>query len=216
MQIHILDLQGFEANIEVEPDTPLKYILDKVSSDYQYDISNLSVFHFGALLRQEDKITSELLKDDNILVLLNQNVFKPKSYSSVDYSYHFQSSRFKEYFSEAKNVDSLCPKLNETEKKPKNNDDCYETSFYNKIQNMIDPKHAISPSEEKPNNTENTSDLQMPAAFHDLLNHYTPDQRESLRRLVSQFHDIRFVADVFENCDRDEEAAFATLSELLI
>ena len=214
MQIHILDLQGFEANIEAEPDTPLKDILDKVSSNYQYDISNLSVFHFGALLRQEDKITPELLKDDNILVLLNQNVFKPKSYSSVDYSYHFQSSRFKEYFSEAKSVDSLCPKLNETEKKPKNNDDCYDNSLYNIIQNMIDPKYAISPNEENPNNTENTSDLQMPDVFRNLLSHYTPDQRESIRRLVSQFHDIRVVADVFENCDRDEDVAFEALSAI--
>ena len=108
MQIHVLDLQEFDQVIEISEGISIKDFLTEVTDKYNYNASTCSVFHFGQKLDPNFHLTSDMLKDDNILVLLNHSIVNEKSYPTVDNAYRFQSSRFRNYYFEPKNISELC------------------------------------------------------------------------------------------------------------
>lgn len=213
MQIHVLDLQDFDQIIETDTDIILNDLLKQINEKFQYDTSSCTVYHFGQKLEPNFHLTSDFLKDDNILVLLNNLIVKEKSYPKVDNAYRFQKSRFRNYFFEPVNTNELCPKLENLKQKDQSNQNSFENSFYNNIQIQLNPNLAILPHETtQPKIQSYEMELNLLDLSPDLLSRYSPEQVQSLCRILETGHNPRLVFRIFDMVHQDEEQCLRLLN----
>lgn len=218
MQIHVLDLQDFDQIIEVEPEVSIGDLLKQINEKYQYDTSSCYIYHFGQKLDPGFHLTPEFLKDDNILVLLNQLIVKEKSYPKVDNAYRFQQSRFKKYYLDLKTTGQICPKLdNAKSNTQQTNQDSFENSIYNNFQAQLNPELVILPQQE----TTNTDSHGAYEFFRnnrvfdqDILDRYTYEEVQSIYRLLETGHNPNIILRVFDQALHDEERSFQILNQI--
>lgn len=218
MQIHILDLQDFDQMIETESDICIRDLLNQISEKYQYDTSTCNIYHFGQKLDPSFHLTPEFLKDNNILVLLNQLIVKEKSYPKVDNAFRFQTSRFKKYYSELRTTGQICPKLDSVKMNSQSFDqDSFENSIYNNFQTQLNPELAILPQQE-PAQTDSQGSYEFfrnnQAFDPESLNRYTPEQVQSLYRLFETGHNPYLILHFFDMANQNEERCLSLLSSL--
>lgn len=216
MQIHVVDLQDFDQVIETDPDIIIADLLKQINEKYKYDTSSCSIYHFGQQLELGFHLTPEFLNDDNVLVLLNHLIVKEKSYPKVNNAYRFQTSRFKNYFIELKNTGQLCPKLDTIRMNILNTDkNSFENSIYNNFQIQLNPDLAILPSSQSTkSDTHGAYEFYRNSQAFDpeALDRFTPEQVESLYRLLETGHNPNLILHTFGLANYDEERTLMILN----
>lgn len=219
MLIHVSDCQSFDQNIEVAPQCTIHSLLEQIMQQYKYDTTLCSVFQNGRELEFGEKITPELIKDDNTLVLFNQLFFKEKSYPSADQSINFPSTRFQNHFFDY-NINKI-----EVDSNPQNQGSSnHDESYYNYLQNQVYPEFPMMQEhddlddlanvENKDSNTENDYNRRRESVDIESLADLDQSEQEAVDRLCSLGFDRLFVIQIFMACDRNEEAALELLRSM--
>ena len=218
MLIHISDCQSFDQNIEITPPCTVHSLLEQIMAKYKYDTTLCSVFQNGKELEFGVKITPELIKNDNTLILFNQLFFKEKTYSNVDQTFNFRQTRFQNHYIDL-NINKINANINSLNSFNNSN---IQQSYYNYLQSQIYPEFTISQEHEEQNESENNKNDDNSNDDNDnnesddieSLVDLDPSEQEAVDRLCSLGFDRLFVIQIFMACDRNEEAALNLLQSM--
>lgn len=215
MNIHISDCHSFDQNIVISPPCTVHSLLEQIMNQFKYDTTLCSVFQNGKELEFGVKITPDLIKNDNTLILFNQLFFKEKSYTNADQTFNFRPTHFQNQF-----FDSNLTKKN-INKDTENHNNDIKQSYFNYLQNRIYPDFLISQEQEEPNETEdnkneNSDNNDNDNESNDIesLADLDASEQEAVDRLCSLGFERLFVIQIFMACDRNEEAALELLRSM--
>lgn len=220
MLIHISDCQSFDQNIVIQSPCTVHSLLEQIMEQFKYDTTLCSVFQNGKELEFGVKITPELIKNDNTLVLFNQLFFKEKSYTNADQTFNFRPTRFQNHFFES-NFNKINIDVNSKNTNNSNTD--FQHTYLNYLQNQIYPEFTISQEqdeinepEENNSNDKNNNDNDDDNEQNDIesLADLDPSEQEAVDRLCSLGFERSFVIQIYMACDRNEEAAIELLRSM--
>ena len=95
-EIVLSDFRGFEKTISVDQNPTGAAIIEKISSEYPLDRTEL--YRFGQCVEPDTPLTD--LDKNNRVAMINRRLIGEKSYPKVDHALRFLSAPFQEFFCE--------------------------------------------------------------------------------------------------------------------
>lgn len=224
MQVHVVDVQGYDGVVDLTEQATGAELRQKLVAKNMYAMAETEMYHRGAQLGPDTRITADLIASGDPIVLVDRTAIPEKSYPKSDGAFRFLAGRYDEFFEEHDrasefhkvNMSSIVTGDNKAlkavlRKAAQSRDDTPIVELYVEKSNeesgtRRDEQH--SQGEDAPETGNRFFEELIRSSGVEL----SSEERTQLLRLRAQGIDPADALQVFMACDRSIEATIACLS----